>query len=142
MVIIFFFFFQAEDGIRDKLVTGVQTCALPISRAATRHRSAAGRFSERSALKNENPGLSGPGSVLRSLALRLTRRARTLEHVPVLRDVRLPLRRRVLFGKYCRDGAFRLAGAAVDALVRVDVQLVFPLVDAVHGAPIHTRSVF
>src|SRR5205823_10409435 len=24
-------FFQAEDGIRDKLVTGVQTCALPIS---------------------------------------------------------------------------------------------------------------
>src|SRR2546425_5309506 len=28
----FFFFFQAEDGIRDKLVTGVQTCALPILR--------------------------------------------------------------------------------------------------------------
>ena len=27
----FFFFFQAEDGIRDRLVTGVQTCALPIS---------------------------------------------------------------------------------------------------------------
>src|SRR5258708_29651697 len=25
------FFFQAEDGIRDDLVTGVQTCALPIS---------------------------------------------------------------------------------------------------------------
>src|SRR5258708_20669282 len=25
-----FFFFQAEDGIRDDLVTGVQTCALPI----------------------------------------------------------------------------------------------------------------
>src|SRR6266568_4101922 len=28
----FFFFFQAEDGIRDGTVTGVQTCALPISR--------------------------------------------------------------------------------------------------------------
>src|SRR5206468_9382938 len=27
----FFFFFQAEDGIRDLIVTGVQTCALPIS---------------------------------------------------------------------------------------------------------------
>src|SRR5260370_1092870 len=26
-----FFFFQAEDGIRDSSVTGVQTCALPIS---------------------------------------------------------------------------------------------------------------
>src|SRR5256885_9063981 len=28
-----FFFFQAEDGIRDYKVTGVQTCALPISTA-------------------------------------------------------------------------------------------------------------
>src|SRR5258708_13110500 len=27
----FFFFFQAEDGIRDDLVTGVQTCALPLA---------------------------------------------------------------------------------------------------------------
>src|SRR5229473_1716513 len=30
-VFLVFFFFQAEDGIRDKLVTGVKTCALPIS---------------------------------------------------------------------------------------------------------------
>src|SRR5258708_32496614 len=30
-VVLMFFFFQAEDGIRDDLVTGVQTCALPIS---------------------------------------------------------------------------------------------------------------
>src|SRR5256885_5784728 len=30
-VYVFFFFFQAEDGIRDYKVTGVQTCALPIS---------------------------------------------------------------------------------------------------------------
>src|SRR5205085_8411552 len=29
----FFFFFQAEDGIRDLTVTGVQTCALPIYEA-------------------------------------------------------------------------------------------------------------
>src|SRR3989441_8014034 len=35
---LFFFFFQAEDGIRDKLVTGVQTCALPISRRPTSSR--------------------------------------------------------------------------------------------------------
>src|SRR2546430_4428945 len=35
-----FFFFQAEDGIRDLTVTGVQTCALPIwtnSRHSARH---------------------------------------------------------------------------------------------------------
>src|SRR3989475_8144877 len=31
VLFIFFFFFQAEDGIRDLTVTGVQTCALPIS---------------------------------------------------------------------------------------------------------------
>src|SRR5258708_12902359 len=30
MRICIFFFFQAEEGIRDDLVTGVQTCALPI----------------------------------------------------------------------------------------------------------------
>src|SRR2546429_4502312 len=33
-VLCFFFFFQAEDGIRDVAVTGVQTCALPIYRTA------------------------------------------------------------------------------------------------------------
>src|SRR2546430_12355208 len=32
----YFFFFQAEDGIRDLTVTGVQTCALPISPADRR----------------------------------------------------------------------------------------------------------
>src|SRR5438067_6301804 len=31
LVMLLFFFFQAEDGIRDRNVTGVQTCALPIS---------------------------------------------------------------------------------------------------------------
>src|SRR5688572_5445380 len=30
-MLVFYFFFQAEDGIRDLTVTGVQTCALPIS---------------------------------------------------------------------------------------------------------------
>src|SRR5260370_24182268 len=34
-VCIVFFFFQAEDGIRDSSVTGVQTCALPISLQST-----------------------------------------------------------------------------------------------------------
>src|SRR2546430_4156879 len=33
-----FFFFQAEDGIRDLTVTGVQTCALPISGRGERER--------------------------------------------------------------------------------------------------------
>src|SRR2546425_7690333 len=39
------FFFQAEDGIRYKLVTGVQTCALPIFRGGGEVGSAPARFS-------------------------------------------------------------------------------------------------
>src|SRR5258708_26463330 len=44
------FFFQAEDGIRDDLVTGVQTCALPIlpsvpSCSSTHRRRSSGRSS-------------------------------------------------------------------------------------------------
>src|SRR2546422_223519 len=50
---VFFFFFQAEDGIRDVAVTGVQTCALPIYRwvgrgPALRLKHADGRTEERS----------------------------------------------------------------------------------------------
>src|SRR5207244_10320711 len=37
-VLVFVFFFQAEDGIRDDLVTGVQTCALPICKLTRRVR--------------------------------------------------------------------------------------------------------
>src|SRR5258708_26706940 len=37
--ILCFFFFQAEDGIRDDLVTGVQTCALPICSSASIYNS-------------------------------------------------------------------------------------------------------
>src|SRR5699024_11904087 len=42
-VLFSFFFFQAEDGIRDRNVTGVQTCALPIwTRALSSRPSPAG----------------------------------------------------------------------------------------------------
>src|SRR5437667_3609472 len=38
-LVLFFFFFQAEDGIRDRDVTGVQTCALPISCGVAEYRA-------------------------------------------------------------------------------------------------------
>src|SRR5205085_5520266 len=47
VVCLWFFFFQAEDGIRDLTVTGVQTCALPISRLAGRTRRGARRARRR-----------------------------------------------------------------------------------------------
>src|SRR5260370_18251567 len=39
LLLLIFFFFQAEDGIRDSSVTGVQTCALPISGALTNEKA-------------------------------------------------------------------------------------------------------
>src|SRR2546427_11714393 len=49
---LFFFFFQAEDGIRDLTVTGVQTCALPISCASQSWQGQpSGRYSLRPALQ-------------------------------------------------------------------------------------------
>src|SRR5258708_30737594 len=46
-----FFFFQAEDGIRDDLVTGVQTCALPISPEPTLGRRHGARWPVRVGLR-------------------------------------------------------------------------------------------
>src|SRR3990172_12483056 len=43
----FFLFFQEEDGIRDVAVTGVQTCALPISPNAPGDRNACARPTRR-----------------------------------------------------------------------------------------------
>src|SRR2546422_5424601 len=45
-----FFFFQAEDGIRDVAVTGVQTCALPISRSPPPRPQVQGRVRRRGAV--------------------------------------------------------------------------------------------
>src|SRR5699024_2409705 len=44
LCVLFSFFFQAEDGIRDRNVTGVQTCALPISLVFTHVDDAARLF--------------------------------------------------------------------------------------------------
>src|SRR5437867_6616728 len=54
----FFFFFQAEDGIRDRTVTGVQTCALPIS---TDEHAAEETRAGRSARGQRHPHLAGAG---------------------------------------------------------------------------------
>src|SRR5688572_31097527 len=61
LIIFIIFFFQAEDGIRDLTVTGVQTCALPISRES---------FATRSPLRPSDLASSKPAPIpagLRSL---------------------------------------------------------------------------
>src|SRR2546422_1228201 len=59
----------------------------------------------------------------------------------VFGDIALPLRRRVFLREDRRDRALRLAGPAVDALVRVNVELVLPLVDAVHRAHVYAGAI-
>src|SRR2546428_2799100 len=57
----FFFFFQAEDGIRDLIVTGVQTCALPICPALDDQSPAASAI-ERGKRAAEND-IAPPGTI-------------------------------------------------------------------------------
>src|SRR5256885_10687061 len=61
-----FFFFQAEDGIRDYKVTGVQTCALPISALFNRFRSTCC-----SAWRSPSTGGTVPSSVSTTMSLRV-----------------------------------------------------------------------
>src|SRR5205823_9886263 len=58
-------FFQAEDGIRGKLVTGVQTCALPIYDERRRHPPGEGVYGSWSALARWAPFGSCGGRVRR-----------------------------------------------------------------------------
>src|SRR4051794_41653379 len=74
-----FFFFQAEDGIRDGRVTGVQTCALPICRAGVGgRRGAALPATADGAARRRSPGGSpaaGPGTAPRAATARAAQRA-------------------------------------------------------------------
>src|SRR5437879_6817850 len=65
----FFFFFQAEDGIRDTSVTGVQTCALPISQP---HEDAS--CSVESLQQDAAPAAAAPAGGRRVEVRRVTRR--------------------------------------------------------------------
>src|SRR2546426_12447355 len=114
---LFLFFFQAEDGIRDYKVTGVQTCALPISRRRAPPRSASGpgrggarrrgppdvrptdgavagrgEGSDRTGADDlrvsEPPGRAGgPAGVLQSSAVDLGLRGQRTDHAPRVEDV-------------------------------------------------------
>src|SRR5437764_15021888 len=70
---LFVFFFQAEDGIRDTSVTGVQTCALPISTCFT----APGSASRTTRRRAPPPGCSSRGSTTRSEERRVGKECRS-----------------------------------------------------------------
>src|SRR2546425_7763512 len=72
--IICIFFFQAEDGIRDKLVTGVQTCALPISSV---EEGVPPRRDNRSGASATNPSFASCSVVWRSEERRVGKECRS-----------------------------------------------------------------
>src|SRR5437016_10193372 len=69
-----FFFFQAEDGIRDWSVTGVQTCALPISTGGTTGQPKIAKLSNRNMVAS---------AVASMLAINLTPSDRALVALPL-----------------------------------------------------------
>src|SRR2546425_8830796 len=73
----FFLFFQAEDGIRAKLVTGVQTCALPILPRRARARRETRWRGQRPRTRASSPGGAARASPARSPGGRRTPRWRT-----------------------------------------------------------------
>src|SRR5258708_13200234 len=85
-----YFFFQAEDGIRDDLVTGVQTCALPILTTSAEMKSLNRRFRGEDKPTDvlsfpANPGfqkqLAGEIAISAEIA---TKNARALGHSPAM----------------------------------------------------------
>src|SRR5262249_59122384 len=70
---VFVFFFQAEDGIRDWSVTGVQTCALPIF-----------------GLLRSNQGVTGKLFARAVMSYDLARAAFTSSNEPIPRSVEIP----------------------------------------------------
>src|SRR2546429_4349778 len=79
----FCFFFQAEDGIRDVAVTGVQTCALPIS-AGTRNRELRTRC-PRQKIVRQLPALPCRDKAIPKAENRLCRTTRKIEDPMTLR---------------------------------------------------------
>src|SRR6266498_2566118 len=84
----FFFFFQAEDGIRDADVTGVQTCALPIWLAGILHGEPIGLMLETAislAVAAIPEGLPAVTSVALAAGLwRLARRGALVRRLPAV----------------------------------------------------------
>src|SRR5687767_15684456 len=101
---LFFLFFQAEDGIRDKLVTGVQTCALPIlrpRRASGRARTDGPHHGRASPVRRARWPAAVPAREHHGEHRRARRPSPRASRGSVLRAARSEERR---VGKECRSG--------------------------------------
>src|SRR5690606_40180523 len=104
--VMIFFFFQAEDGIRDFHVTGVQTCALPIS-LFSRPRRSTGSSGSNAAPASCAPSL--PRKLRRPILLAATRLS-----------LSIPLSKLLVFFKIGRASCRERVWMAEDALTQAE----------------------
>src|SRR5438132_2785975 len=90
VMVFLFFFFQAEDGIRDHCVTGVQTCALPILTAVRRTPQ---RLARRESADRTPQGRAVPGPAIERL----------VEHVEQQSDAPVAAHRGQIGRASCRE---------------------------------------
>src|SRR5256884_5310402 len=119
---VFFFFFQAEDGIRDVAVTGVQTCALPICRREScGSRSASAQSLEHSPRGARVNGGGGAGDALEGIlgcAVQLERERGTEQQAVAVRTAPLPGQHRLEpAGVVSGTAAREIRGAAAPKFV-------------------------
>src|SRR5215510_7105585 len=126
----FFFFFQAEDGIRDGHVTGVQTCALPILRLGCDFCHVGKDFTDSRRGMLHDVGTMKPSSGNRSGKLLLGIDTSTLlgvwETAPYLHDGSAPTIRDVLTTANPRDEhgfTSSLSAKELDQLVAFVLQI-------------------
>src|SRR3989337_3701468 len=108
---------QAEDGIRDATVTGVQTCALPIDRKSTRLNSSHGSISYASSVSLDRKSTrlnSSHGSI--SYAVFCLKKKKC--DLPLAQDADGPLERPVLGARADRGRADHVVGIDRQALAR------------------------
>src|SRR2546422_6620568 len=135
----FFFFFQAEDGIRDVAVTGVQTCALPISTGARPGRKSTSS-STASTLAASRPSPTAKSAPSRRATMR-ARGRRTVVMNSRSRPAATSSRSRKVGPRLRRSLSFALSlGLTAGCALKGDVRKVELQVTALRGELAHSDS--
>src|SRR5207247_8340418 len=100
-------FFQAEDGIRDPLVTGVQTCALPIFEAPPKFHRVPATFDHTSTGETEKCSVAPTFPVVGIRSERSTGPEESSAAARTLRSVGQTRSEERRVGKECRSGGWR-----------------------------------
>src|SRR5207248_8541216 len=100
------FFFQAEDGIRDRTVTGVQTCALPICETLNREFDV-----KQNELREQERRLEKREDVIEQQLQNLAKKERNLEHQHKKNVERKELLEKQIGRASCRERVKKAVGS-------------------------------